>query len=275
MCVSNGCVYFLVSVLLLLQVPTSLVTNSSQGAPINSQNDVYGFDNLAPTNSSQNDVYEFDKLGAHKSSPQNDIYSFDKLTASKTSPQNDIYGFDKLTPTAQSPHSKFPSTTSNRAKVTTSQVSGDYSFDQLAPPTPLKKSSGSSSSAKEDMHHMQFKRPEDQSDYGFDHLNAKKYQRKTGYDTVPPPVRKSPSPKSDEDQEEYIEPIDQEVLKGIMEEHQTYDQLQTHDHIPGPPSTNANQAPPKLPTKKKSFPVRGSSYELLGVDESCPVDEKV
>jgi len=266
----TGCVYFLVLVLLLLQVPTSLVTNSNQGA-----NDVYSFDNLAPTNSLQSDVYEFDKLGAPKSSPQNDIYNFDKLSASKTSPQNDTYSFDKLTATAQSPHSKFPSTTSNRAKVPASQGSGDYSFDQLAPPTPLKKSSGSSSSVKEDMHHVQFKRPEEQSDYGFDHLNMKKDQRKTGYDTVPPPVRKSPSPLNDEDQEEYIEPIDQDVLKEIKEEHQTYDQLQTHDYIPGPPSSNANQAPPKLPAKKKSFPVHGSSYDLLGSDESCLVDEKV
>ncbi|XP_065900793.1 dedicator of cytokinesis protein 2-like [Dysidea avara] len=260
----------------IYQVPSSL---ANQGAPKNSQNDVYGFDTLAPANSSQNDVYGFDKLAAPNSAPQNDIYGFDKLAAPKGSPQNDIYSFDKLTPTTtKSTTPRFPSPTSNRAKVQFSQADSDYSFDQLVPATPPKKGSGSSSSIKEDMHHVQFKCPEEQSDDG---LVVKKDQQKkmsnTGYDTVPPPVLKSPSPLSDDDQEEYIEPIDEEILKGIKGEHQTYDRLskdQTHDRIPGPPPPNTNQTPPKLPMKKKSFPVRDSSYELLGADESCPVDEK-
>ena len=270
----NMCFYTYCS---CVQVPSSL---ANQGAPKNSQNDVYGFDTLAPANSSQNDVYGFDKLAAPNSAPQNDIYGFDKLAAPKGSPQNDIYSFDKLTPTTtKSTTPRFPSPTSNRAKVQFSQADSDYSFDQLVPATPPKKGSGSSSSIKEDMHHVQFKCPEEQSDDG---LVVKKDQQKkmsnTGYDTVPPPVLKSPSPLSDDDQEEYIEPIDEEILKGIKGEHQTYDRLskdQTHDRIPGPPPPNTNQTPPKLPMKKKSFPVRDSSYELLGADESCPVDEKV
>jgi len=244
----------------MVQVPTSLSNQHTSG-----QNDVYGFDTLSPNKPSQNE----------------DVYGFDKLTAPNSRPQNDIYSFDKLTPTAtsQSTSPRFPPPTSNRAKVPLANTE-IYSFDQLAPSTPRKKSN--SGSVKEDMQHVQYARAEEQSDYGFDHLVVKKEQKfeKKGYDTVPPPKLKSPSPLGDDDQEEYIEPIDEEILKEIKGEQQTYDRLlagkdQTHDRIPGPPSASGGQAPPKLPAKKRSFPPRGASYELLGGDDSCPVNEKV
>jgi len=107
------------------------------------------------------------------------------------------------------------------------------------------------------MQHVQFKHSED---HEFDHLNANKDQQlKAGYDTVPPPVLKPLSlPPSDEHQEEYTESINEDVLKVIKQQYQTYARLskdQSHDRIPGPFPLDANQPPPKLPAKKKSLPI--------------------
>lgn len=142
-----------------------------------------------------------------------------------------------------------------------------YTFDHLPTPPQVPRKPSNSSNVKEDLQHIQYKskqqiKPEDI--YTFDRLDTSKLQQrvqrqpKTAYDSVPFPVARSKSPSPPDDQEEeYIEPIDENVLKDIKESH-AYDKLSavmvglTLNHSPV-----AEQQPPQLPTKKKKTENRG------------------
>lgn len=145
-----------------------------------------------------------------------------------------------------------------------------YTFDKLQAPPQVPKKTSNSNNVKEDLHHIQFpkKQPKALEDiYSFDHLNTDKLQKprqqKSPYDQLPlgPPQSKSPTPPADPppDQEDYIEAIDEEVLKNIrgnddyhrlssLTVDQTYDRLQDVD-----------QQPPQLPKKKKTDSVSVNS----------------
>ena len=136
-----------------------------------------------------------------------------------------------------------------------------YTFDQLGPAPQVPKKVNNSSNVKEDLHHIQFtkKQPKPSDDiYSFDRLDTNRLQNprshKSPYDQLPlgTPKSKSPTPPADP-QEDYIEPLDEEVLKNFKADDdyhrlssvtvdQTYDRLQNADQPP----------PPMLPKKKKA-----------------------
>ena len=161
------------------------------------------------------------------------------------------------------PPGRKPPTTPVRPLPNTPQPDdGIYAFDNLAPQTPKK--SGSSSIVKEDLNHIQYtgrQPPKAAPDatYSFDHLSMDKLQhsvrrhQKTAYDQVPlgTPKSKSPSPMSPDPQDDYIEPLDEEVLKSVKGS--PYEKLstimvdQTYDRLQG-----GVDQPPQLPQKKKA-----------------------
>jgi len=175
-----------------------------------------------------------------------------------------VYGFDKLGPPPKS-----LSQTSDKKTVSSMQAAptppGDndiYAFDRLPQAPQVPKKASNSSNVKEDLQHIQYTSKQQtnisEDIYAFDHLNTSKLQQrvqrpqKTAYDAVPLPVPKPRSPSPPDDQDEYIEPIDEEVLKDIKES-QTYDKLSavmiepTLNHSPV-----TEQQPPQLPKKKKA-----------------------
>lgn len=162
---------------------------------------------------------------------------------------------------------KLPTTPVRPVPNTPQSDDGIYGFDNLAPQMPKK--SGSSGNVKEDLHHIQYvarQPPKESPDavYTFDHLNTDRLQhsvrrqQKTSYDQVPlgAPKSKSPSPVSPDPQDDYIEPLDEEVLKNVKGSNvkgSPYEKLssvmvdQTYDRLQG----NTEQ-PPQLPQKKKA-----------------------
>ena len=183
-----------------------------------------------------------------------------------------VYGFDTLTPQQPNPLSPTQILLSPPSRPgPPPPIDNDiYAFDQLAPQLPRKASN--SSNVKEDLGHIRYNRQQlntqEQSKlddiYNFDHLNTDKLQQRVqrkqliDYDTVPP----TSSP-SDDDQEEYIEPINEDVLRNIKSD-ETYDRLstvmadQTTNHSPA-----VNEQPPDLPKKKKTGSVADSSAKPL------------
>lgn len=165
-----------------------------------------------------------------------------------------MYGFDKLQSKSVSPSQTDKKSPSTPVGATmTPQTDDDiYSFDQLEPQVPRK-----SSNVKEDLHHIKYaSKPQSEDIYGFDRLSSSDqhqqrvpHKPRTGYDRVPLPAKpKSPSPPSD-NQEDYIEPMNEDDLKSIkqhqlsaMNVDQTYDRLQDM----------SAQQPPQLPMKKKA-----------------------
>ena len=192
-----------------------------------------------------------------------------------------MYGFDKLEPQQQ----KMTSPVQNPSKklvttpvrpLPTTPYSDIYSFDKLEPAPQVPKKA--SISNKEDLHHVQFakKQPKTSEDiYSFDRLNTERLQKqrqnKSPYDQLPlgSPQSKSPTPPV-EPQEDYIEPLDEEVLKKVRGD-DDYHQLssvivdQTYDRL-----QDADQQPPQLPKKKKAdsvsmnSPVRPSANFSIG-----------
>ena len=186
---------------------------------------------------------------------------------------------------AQNQNKKLP-TTPVRPPPTTPGNNDIYTFDKLGPAPQVLKMANNSSNVKEDLHHIQYakKQPKSLDDiYSFDRLDTDKLQKprqhNKGYDQLPLGTPKSKSPTPPADQEDYIEPLDEEVMKSIkgndnikppnddyhrlsklVVNDQTYDRLQ-----------DAEQQPPQLPKKKKTAdasslnsPVRSQANPTLG-----------
>ena len=216
-------------------------------------------------------MYGFDRLGSQPPKGMSPIQNRNKkppTPAVSTPDNNDIYSFDQLTPASQTP--KKPD-------------EGIYEFDQLTPVNEVPRKSSNSSSDKEDLQHVHFskKSPKPSNDvYSFDHLDAKNLQKlrqqKLGYDLVllRTPKSKSPSP-IDEPQDDYIEPLDGEVMENIKKS-KSPDEGDYHRLSK---LMVDKQQPPQLPKKKKTesvaanSPVRSRANVTLG-QEGQPSSNK-